>query len=171
MLFILYFLLFQGKCQSVPWSRLDEVFVETAEQGNLDWLKCLLKSGANINATSWDGYSAVIKASKEGDIDLIDFLIENGADINARTSHGFTPLLYAAKNGHHSIIELLVVNGADIEIKDKAGLTPLMHLARNGYIDMVSNCITQEGNESNYTRQCSLPQVKDIICFLKILDP
>jgi ankyrin repeat protein len=167
MLFILYFLLFQGKCQSVPWSRLDEVFVETAEQGNLDWLKCLLKSGANINATSWDGYSAVIKASKEGDIDLIDFLIENGADINARTSHGFTPLLYAAKNGHHSIIELLVINGADIEFKDEAGLTPLMHLARNGYIDIVSNCITQEGNESNYTRQCSLPQVKDIISFLK----
>ena len=165
------FFFFKGKCQTVPWSRLDEVFLETAEHGNLNWLQCLLKSGANINATSWDGYSAVIKASKEGDIDLIDFLIENGADINARTSHGFTPLLYAAKNSHHSIIELLVVNGADIEIKDKAGLTPLMHLARNGYIDMVSNCITQEGNDSNYTCQCSLPQVKDIICFLKILDP
>ena len=162
MFFILYFLLFQGKCQSVPWSRLDEVFVETAEQGNLDWLKCLLKSGANINATSWNGYSAVIKASKEGDIDLIEFLIENGADINARTSHGFTPLLYAAKNGYHSIIELLVVNGADVEINDKAGLTPLMHLARNGYIDMVSNCITQEGNETNYKRQCTLPQGKNL---------
>ena len=136
----------------MPWSRLDEVFVETTEHGNLDWLKCLLKSGANINATSWDGYSALIKASKEGDIDLIEFLIENGADINAKTSHGFTPLLYAAKNGHHSIIELLVVNGADIEIKDKAGLTPLMHLARNGYIDMVSNFITQDQeNETNST--------------------
>ena len=104
------------------------------------------------------------KASKEGDIDLIEFLIENGADINARTSHGFTPLLYAAKNGHHSIIELLVVNGANVEIKDEAGLTTLMHLARNGYIEMVSNCITQEGNETrnktNYTSQCSLPQGK-----------
>ena len=93
---------------------------------------------------------------------MIEFLIENGADINARTSHGFTPLLYAAKNGYHSIIELLVVNGADVEINDKAGLTPLMHLARNGYIDIVSNCITQEGNETNYKRQCTLPQGKNL---------
>ena len=57
----------------MPWSRLDEVFVETAEHGNLNWLKCLLKSGANVNATSWDGYSALIKASKEGNVDLIEF--------------------------------------------------------------------------------------------------
>ena len=111
-----------------------------------------MKSGANINATSCDGYSALIKASKEGNTDLIEFLIENGADINAKTAHGFTPLLYASKNGHHSIIELLVVNGADVDIKDKAGLTPLMHLARNGYIDMVSNFITQDQeNETDST--------------------
>ena len=156
----MYFLLFQGKCQSVPWSRLDEVFVETAEQGNLDWLKCLLKSGANINATSWDGYSALIKASKEGNVDLIEFLIENGADINAKTAHGFTPLLYATKNGHQSIIELLVVNGADVDIKDKAGLTPLMHLARNGYIDMVSNFITQD--QENETDSTSFETVSSL---------
>ena len=131
-------------------SRLDEVFVETAEHGNMNWLRCLLKSGANINATSWDGYSALIKASKEGNIDLTKFLIENGADVNARTNQGFNPLLYAAKNGHHSIIEILIFNGADINITDNAGLTPLMHLARNGYIDMVSNFV-QKDQDMNAT--------------------
>ena len=75
---------------------------------------CLLKSGANINATSWDGYSALIKASKEGNVDLTQFLIENGADVNAKTKKGVTPLIYAAKNGHQSMIEILIVKGADV---------------------------------------------------------
>ena len=120
----------QGKCQSVPWSRLDEVFVETAEKGNLDWLQCLLKSGANINATSWDGYSALIKASKEGNIDLIEFLIENGADINAKDSYGLTALMNAAFTGNLEVATLLIENGAETSTFCQTG-SSLIHQAAN----------------------------------------
>ena len=136
-----------GVCQNVPRSGLNPMFLQSAENGNLKMLACLLEFGADVNTKSWDGYTALIKASINGNTNLIDFLIKSGADINATTKHGFTALLYAAKIGHHSVIQLLVTEGADVNVKDRTGMTPLMYLARNGYIKIVTNLISEDLDE------------------------
>ena len=107
-------------------------------------LACLLEFGADINTKSWDGYTALIKASINGNIALIEFLIQNGADINTKTKHGFTALHYAARVGKNSVVKLLVTEGAGVNVRDKIGTTPLMYLSRNGYINMVTNLIKED---------------------------
>jgi len=134
----------RGICQKLPRSNLNPMFLESAEKGDLPTVACLLEFGADVNTKSWEGYTALIKASINGNMELIEFLIKNGADINSKTKHGLTALLYAAKLGHTSAIELLVTEGAEVNVKDKIGMTPLMYLARNGYINMVTNLISED---------------------------
>jgi len=140
----------QGICRDVPISELDvDNFILHSEAGNYNFLKCLLKSGLNINASTSNGFTALIKAASNGNAELVKFLLQNGADINAKTTHGFTPILYAAKNGHDVVVEILIENGADVNVRNKKGLTPLMYLTRNGYINMVKKQI--ENSSMNYS--------------------
>lgn len=52
----------------------------------------LLEKGANINAKTRNGWTALMYASCKGHFDMVKFLVENGADINAITDNGYTAL-------------------------------------------------------------------------------
>ncbi|KAF3034655.1 hypothetical protein E8E12_000551 [Didymella heteroderae] len=73
--------------------------------------KLLVGGGANVNAQSNTGRSALDVAVLHGDKTLIILLLEKGAEINEA-------LIFAASRGHTEIAELLLAKGADI---DKAG--------------------------------------------------
>ena len=52
----------------------------------------LLKHGADVNARTDEGYTALYWASQVGHEDLVRVLIEHGADVNANTISDETPL-------------------------------------------------------------------------------
>ncbi len=52
----------------------------------------LLDNGANINAKTCNGWTALMYASSYGYLDMVKFLVKNGADINAITNEGYTAL-------------------------------------------------------------------------------
>lgn len=52
----------------------------------------LLDKGANINAKTRNGWTALMYASDYGYLDMVKFLVKNGADINAITDEGYTAL-------------------------------------------------------------------------------
>lgn len=100
--------------------------INVCEQGSLDILKMLVKSGGDVNAVSNTGFTPLIVASSAGFLDQVKFLIQNGAKVDQLHSEGVTALMYAAASGHLDIVKHLVANKADVSIKHSNGGTALM---------------------------------------------
>jgi len=60
-------------------------------QSNLDAMAVLLARGANVNATTADGATALHQAVGRGD-EIVKFLVEKGAALDAKDKFGRTPL-------------------------------------------------------------------------------
>ena len=95
--------------------------------GNLEIVKLLLDSGADINAVSKNGFSAtpLQGAAAFNKIDLARLLIARGANVNCRGEGGGSPLHEAAGSGQIEFAKLLLDHGANVNAKDDNGKTPL----------------------------------------------
>lgn len=92
----------------------------------LEPVKILLDQGANINAQTREGDTAIILAGwVRDDLKLVTYLAERGADVNIANENGDTPLIDAAYKGNIKILEYLLDNGADISIENKSGHSAL----------------------------------------------
>jgi len=99
----------------------------------LEPVKILLDQGANINAQSREGETAVILAGwVRDDLELVTYLVERGADVNLENENGDTPLIDAAYKGNNEILEYLLNNGADIDFENKRGLSALDTARKRG---------------------------------------
>lgn len=91
----------------------------------------LLGLGADIDARSSKGKSALHCAAKAGFLKVLDLLIEKGINIDATDNKGETPLFEAIrstiKNREklHSAIESLLEKGANPNFKNNRGISPL----------------------------------------------
>jgi len=107
----------------------DAPVADAAQTGDLDVVRELLRSGADVNAAQGDGMTALHWAAYRGDIDMIDVLVYAGSNLEAVTRvAGYTPLLVAARTGHGDAAVLLVDAGANPNVTTSTGVTPL-HLA------------------------------------------
>lgn len=105
-----------------------------AYSGNVDILKMLINKGADVNAKTNDGWTAVHFATHEVQTEFLEYLLNNGAKIDEKEAeHGSTALHIAAKNDYLDFVELLLNYGADIDSTDDRGRTAL-------------NIATKEGN-------------------------
>lgn len=101
----------------------------------MEFVRLLLKHGANVNAASSGsyGHTPIIMAAMRGHIDIIKELYANGADINAQDSDGWTALRYVVQDGWSNsrcnalkiIKVLLSCSKIDINVPDRRGQTPL----------------------------------------------
>lgn len=102
-------------------------FIQQAEMGRDDSVLFLLDQGTDINARTWDNYTALIFASQNGHLQTVRILLLNGAKPDLRSDSKKSALVSAARFGHTSIIEQLLVNGANINIRDVNNATALMY--------------------------------------------
>ncbi len=101
------------------------------ENANCEMVRTLLGAGADINARSRDGRTALMSLSGKANLDLVRDLLRAGADVNARDQRGETPLLNAATSSSLAVIQELVSYGAGMEAKNNEGTTVLMRAAEN----------------------------------------
>ena len=104
--------------------------VLVAEGGHLDALKLLRRHGANLEATSPNGRTALMGAAINGKADCAEALLEWGADKDAADNAGDTALHKAAREGQLQCARLLVRARVDRAKKNKDGQTAL-ELARD----------------------------------------
>ena len=71
-------------------------------------VQILLGHGADPNARTDDGSTALHFASEYGNAEIARVLIEHGADVEVKDDEGKTPLVLASEGGHEKIIELLL---------------------------------------------------------------
>ena len=118
----------------------------SASDGNLDFVKVLLRYEANIEARGTiniDGEviedcTALWVATAKGHFDVVRLLIEKNAEVDGRTSSNSTPLRAAAFDGHLDVVRCLVENGADVNARNNFNSTPLMLTCYNGHLDVAS---------------------------------
>jgi ankyrin repeat protein len=82
-----------------------------------DLVKLLLASGADVNARSDDGHTALQYAVLRCGKDVVELLLANKADVNAKDNRGWTPFLAAVLGYETNVVELLLTNKADVKAK------------------------------------------------------
>lgn len=120
-----------------------------ARYGALKTLRFLISSGANVNARTPAGETALMLASYFSPDDasrsdanpyeqVVRVLVEAGASLENEPHH-YTPLAYAAYQGHDRIVRYLIERGARVDGDADGGVvyvnTPLMMAAIQGHLD------------------------------------
>lgn len=91
----------------------NEELWEAARKGDAAKVEALIKKGADPNAKTHYGVSALAFACDRGHVDVVKVLLANGADPKVKdTFYGATPLDSALENGHTEIVKLLLEKGA-----------------------------------------------------------
>ncbi len=98
----------------------------------------LIKAGANVNTSDYQGTPALIVAVREcGNVEVVRLLLEAGSDVNKKDQDGDTALIAAVREYLPSdneavrnalrrnprVIRTLLAAGSDITIKGKDGDT------------------------------------------------
>ncbi len=107
-----------------------------AKRGKTKEVKKLLDVGADVNAETEQGITALMYAASEGHTQAVQKLLKAGADVNAKMKKGnVTPLVMAvrATTGHPKVVKELAEAGADVNLeieegkgRNKSEWTPLM---------------------------------------------
>ncbi len=120
---------FDGNWPAIVWA---------LQAGHYEVARVLSAHGANINAASYQGYTALSYATENLILGLLDKLLNFGADVNSKDTDGQTPLIRAAMFGNEYAAKALLNHGADINAADLDGWTALMEAADSGHADVVS---------------------------------
>lgn len=86
----------------------------------------LLKLGADYDAVSHSGETAILNAMFYGITSYVELLISSGASLNVKNHKGQSPLHWALSQSHVSVslLKMLLKNGAPKDVKDADGKTP-----------------------------------------------
>ena len=111
---------------------------DAAMKGNLDEVRALLASGADVNAPQGDGMTALHWAAENGRVEIVKTLLFAGAFPDAATRNGgYTPLHLAARAGRSESVTALLEGGADSDIRSTTGVAPLHFAAASGVVESV----------------------------------
>jgi ankyrin repeat protein len=107
-----------------------------AAVGSVDAMTRLVDRGANVNAASSSGATALMWAAT--DLAKVRLLLDRGADPKAVAKSGRTPLALAAQSdGSADIVRLLLSKGADVKAVDGFKSTMLHAAAFGNDIDTI----------------------------------
>jgi hypothetical protein len=67
----------------------------------------LIEHGADVNAKSHSGNTALHYAIDYGHMAVVSVLVAQGADVRAKNNEGITAELYASRSNSHDIVQLL----------------------------------------------------------------
>ena len=127
------------------------------KKGVVKVLEALIKRGADVNAKSETGKTALMNAARVGSVAAVAVLVEAGADLNAVNNDGQTAAMKALEVPFsHPMFRELMKSKMDMSIKDKNGETLLMLAAKKGSGPMVASVLKAGAdhkavNEQGYT--------------------
>ena len=130
-------------------------FIRAVNCNNLHAARCLLESGANIEARNKNGYTGLLTAALRNREELINLMlapprsVPAKADIEVRNRGGETALIVAARRGHKEALECLLNANANIEAVSVRGMTALDYAIETGDISIIE-CLIEYGADINH---------------------
>jgi ankyrin repeat protein len=97
----------------------------------------LLAAGAQTEAKTSQGFTALMAAAYGGHDEAVAALLAGGAQTEAKNSQGDTALMLAAGNGHADAVAALLAGGARKDATAR-GQTALNLAQRNGHVRCVA---------------------------------
>lgn len=119
---------------------------------DIDTVKKLIASGADVNSTKSDGYTPLYWAVNYKMTECVKLLLAApGINVNIPNGrHESTALHVAAKDGNAEYLKmLLAVPGIEVNKPDCVFLTPLHRAVRNNHIECVKLLLAAPGIEVN----------------------
>lgn len=114
---------------------LDAELWRVAELGDVDELSRVFSSGANVNARTRHGMTALMKAAYYGHVLMVRALLERGADPNLVRNDKFTALALAAFFGHTETVKTLIEYGARAEVLTRCGASAQTWATRRTFLE------------------------------------
>jgi ankyrin repeat protein len=96
---------------------MNQAWQAATRQGDVEQVRHLLETGADINARDRYGQTALMNAARKGQVELVRLLVERGAALNTTAKYNLTALMLAIINGHTEIAHILIQVGADGSIR------------------------------------------------------
>ncbi len=122
--------------------------LEDARNRNFDAAYAAIREGADVNARSADGTTALHWAAYNRQLALVDMLVDAGADVNARNDYGSSPMSETATVGDAAILSALLDAGADVESPTLEGQTALMFVVRTPHV-AAAELLIEHGANTN----------------------
>ena len=113
----------------------------STDKSDLANVQLLLKRGANINVTTFEGVTPLMYAVQNDNLEMVRLLVEDSADINKKPVSGATALITASMQNYYEIAEYLVQKGADLEIRDENGVSAVLYAAAYNNFDIMDMLI------------------------------
>eukprot|EP01084_Bolivina_argentea_P262610 444150_1 len=108
----------------------------TAQQGNIECMKLLVKSKANVDLSDNEGATPLFVACQNDNKEAVEILLFAKADFRiTRNTDGTTPFIIAAHNGNVEIVHILLKYGANCMYKNDTNATALCFAALRGHLD------------------------------------
>lgn len=111
------------------WNRTPLMWA--AENGALDFVKDLIKLGADPFAEDFGGWNSLHFAAQCDNPDLIEVLLNQGLDTESKNARSETPVMIAALNGNFRVVNTLKGKNAELLAVDQRSYT-LLHFAAGG---------------------------------------
>lgn len=108
-------------------------FLKAAAARNLDAVNLLLDAGADMNATTSSGNTALHHSAFNSDAKVVQAFLTRRAQLNPLDARGRTPLIDAASQNAVECVKMLVDAGADVDVRDDEGITALFEAAKGGH--------------------------------------
>jgi len=144
-----------------------------SEFSDIDLVKIILASGADVNARNYDGNTPLILAAdiddSENSIDLIELLIKAGADVNAADDYGWTPLLIAVINDNLEATKVLLNHGANINAVNSDFENAFIVAIENGASDNLIELLVKHGVDVNAKNKDGLTAL--MVAIVELYDP
>jgi ankyrin repeat protein len=110
----------------------------SSKNGSLEIVQEILNKNVDVNETSNNGGTALVRAASWGKLDIVIQLLKKDADVNAKNNDRDTALMCASANGYLNIVKKLLSEGANLFLKDKNGNTALDDATRRNKNDVVA---------------------------------
>lgn len=124
-----------------------------AEAGDVEELRRLIKEGANIDAVTGEGFTALMMALSQNRFDAAMVLIESGANLTSATAEGFTPLAYGADKGNPDVVRAMIERKANPGRSGQRNGTALLSAAQAGSTEVVRLLLAMPGIKVNDTNE------------------
>lgn len=117
--------------------------IAAAKVGDLEAVRRLIASGADVNAVDERGWPALVHAvynaeQKRGFAAVVQALITAGANMEVSIGYGVRPLMLAAGYGEAEVVATLLNAGADVLAKNEGGYTALAMAKQKHYVDVIN---------------------------------